>query len=255
MKINDIIKQYKRQELDINDAMELSLPYVKWAVKKFMGRYDEDTLQEANIVLFNCFNTYENEVEFSTYVFNHIKWHLVRFIRRSSIIRKPEYLYYNGNNPDKDIIVIPSHTKANSRDRDNDVFLIDVYKHENSLVEKSDDYFMLHELSKDIASDKMNMIKLWLDGYTFKEIGEVYNISHEWASVNIKKSIKIMQNKAVKLGYLKETIKPIKVSDPRVVKDVVNKNGTLSEIALRYGLTELQLKGLIKRLTEKGMMI
>lgn len=254
MKINEIIKQYRKQEMDINDAMELSLPYVKWVVKKSIGKYDEDLMQEASIALFNCFDTYKNEVEFSTYVFNNIRWHLIRFIRSNNIIRKPEYLYYSENRSDTDIVVIPSHTKVSSRDKDNDVFLIDMYKTENRLYEESDDYFILQELSKDISNDKIDMLKLWLEGYTFQEIGKIYNISHEWASVTIKKSIKIMQNRAIKLGYIKEVVIPTKVSDPKVVKDVIDKNGTLTEIASRYGLTELQLKGLTKRLIKKGLM-
>lgn len=254
MKINKIIKKYKENLIDINEAMELSLPYVKWVVKESMGMIDEDLMQEASIVLFDCFNKYENETGFSTYTFNQIRWHLIRYIRGNNIIRKPEYLYYNGGRPDKDISVISSHTKINSRDKENEVFLIDTYVSENRLFEESDNYFILHELSKGISNEKIGMLRLWLDGYTFHEIGNMYNISHEWASVTIKKSIKMMQDTAVKLGYIKDIKKPIKVSDPRVVNDIINNNGSILDISKRYNLTELQLRGLIKRLKNKGVI-
>lgn len=251
--IEEVLQKYRNNQIDINEALEESIPLIRHVLhQSFKRGKDEDLIQESLIIMVDCFNDFSEEKDnckFTTYVCNLIKWRIARKIWEGSVIRKPCYLY--DKDIDRDVIrVNSSNVSVKSKGRNMEINILDLVSNNSHLHTKGLNPIIIKELTSDIKPIHLDLINMWLEGYTFKEMGDKYNKTHGWAELWIKKSIKDMRNKAVKKGYIKaeEEKITVKISDPRVVADVRNKNGTKEEIAKRYGLKLSQIKNLESRI-------
>lgn len=255
--VDEILVEYSNGGVDINEALYLSKAYIKWCIVKAFGFINEDLEQEAMIVGFNCFNEYKesNPIKFTTFLFNKIKWTLSRYIWEDKIIRKPVYLYER-NIDRKSFYVTSSSKKVSTKDSDGEVNLIDLYSSDKSLMEH-DKIVMIKDLVSCLKKKDLDMLNMWVKGYTYSEIGAKYSKSGSWIDVCVKGILSKVKHNAKRLGYIDSIIEDVvklKISDPMVVSDIIKTPNDLDKIAKKYGFNKTQVGNMLSRLKKKGLV-
>lgn len=250
--IEKIVRMYKLNEVDIEYALNESLPLIKSTLFKKFGKVNDDMIQESMILALKCFDNYklDSGFSFSTYLCNTIRWAIGRYLWNDKLIRKPVYLFEKGI--DSKGFEIHSYSfKIKDTNTNKEGNIMDILISEEHFGEKFEDNIMLSSILKKLKSEHKKVLTLWgIYGYTFKEIATFFNISVAGAEQKVKRSLEIARRfaKESEYNYLPkktfETNKKTKSGKNRQTKyseellDIIRERKlTLREIAMNHNIS------------------
>lgn len=146
-------------------------PLINSYIRKFnnIPMNKTDLAQEIDIIFWKGFNNYrydcDNVIEFKTFIINHLDLCCKRlFVRKlSPTLRMNEEM-------------ISCDMKL-SDESDNEKTLLDLFGKEDFKDEEITNKLIVDRLLRTIDSRDKEIIKLFMDGYTFQEIGMLLNCS------------------------------------------------------------------------------
>lgn len=204
--IEKVIKKYKLNEVDIEYALNESIPLIKSTLFKKFGKINDDMIQESMILALKCFNDYklDSGFSFSTYLCNTIRWGIGRYLWNDKLIRKPVHLLEKGI--DTKSFKIHSYSfKFKNSNIDKEGNIMDILFQIEYFGENFEDSVMLNSILSKLKSEHKKVLTLWgIYGYTFKEIATIYNISTSGAEQKVKRSLEVARRLAKESEYSNE---------------------------------------------------
>lgn len=158
--------------------------------KSYNGRYPlEDIVQEAKIGAIRALRNFDptRNVKLLTHLHNYINFYLSHYIRA-----------------DTGLIKIPKATNVEADKLpeiiDNNLFQMDFVNERCPLQEdisnNIENKIIMSECMNMLTEKERNIIKLvYIDGYTYNEVAEIYNVSRQYCNAVASKALKKIQDK------------------------------------------------------------
>lgn len=176
----EVLKQYNKLILKLAHKL----------YKSYNGKYAlEDIIQEAKIGAIRALRNYDpnRNVKLLTHLHNYINFYLSHFTRA-----------------DTGLIKIPKATNVESENLpeiiDNSVFQSD-FVNERCPIQENVSYdvenkLLLTECFSMLSEKEKNILKMvYIDGYTYNEVAEQYNVSRQYCNALAAKAIKKIKDK------------------------------------------------------------
>lgn len=158
--------------------------------KSYNGKYCmDDILQEAKISAIRAYRIFDpsRNVKLITHLYNYINFYLSHFTRA-----------------DTGLIKIPKTTNVASELLpdiiDSEVFQTNFINErcesQSDICSNSDDKLFIDESLSYLTEKERDILKLvYIDGYTYNEVAEMYNVSRQYANALAIKAIKKLQER------------------------------------------------------------
>lgn len=176
----EVLKQYNKLILKLSYKLH----------KSYNGKYAiEDIIQEAKIGAIRALRQYDpsKNVKLLTHLHNYINFYLSHFTRK-----------------DTGLIKIPKATNVESDKLpeiiDNGIFQTD-FVNERCPVQENvskdvEDKLLLNKCFSLLSEKEKNILQLvYIEGYTYNEVAEHYNVSRQYCNALAAKAIKKIQDK------------------------------------------------------------
>lgn len=158
--------------------------------KNYGGKYlFEDILQEAKISAVRAFRIYDSSrnVKLITHLYNYINFYLSHFTRS-----------------DTGLIKIPKTTNVSQELLpeiiDSEVFQVNFINErchsQSDQCKYSDDKIFINESLSSLSKKERNILELvYIEGYTYNEVAEMYNVSRQYVNALAGKALKKLQER------------------------------------------------------------
>lgn len=180
----EVLKQYDKLIMKLAHKVHRS----------YNGKYSlDDIVQEAKISAIRALRNYDpsRNTKLITHLYNYINFYLSHFTRA-----------------DTGLIKIPKVTNVDSSQLpeiiDAQVFQANYVNErcpvQSDMSENLDDKMFIEESFSILSKKEQEILKLvYIDGYTYNEVAEMFNVSRQYANALAIKAIKKLQNKYVEV--------------------------------------------------------
>lgn len=174
------------------ERFDKNVKIVYWVVRRLPKqlKYEEkDLIQEGKLALWNCCIRYdESKGKFFSYACIGIRNEIIKYIfKRRFLIRPPGVKWNNFYDVKRKLILMPDIQTEDER-----------YEVENDL-EKI--YEMTDLIESEMVKEKdkfKKMIKLRIEGFTFRDIAKIYGVTHQCVSDYFNRNMKVFREKLIK---------------------------------------------------------
>ena len=179
---------YEEQVLKQYNKLILKLAHKLY--KSYNGKYAlEDIVQEAKIGAIRALRNYDpsRNVKLLTHLHNYINFYLSHFTRA-----------------DTGLIKIPKATNVENDKLpeiiDNNLFEIDFVNErcpfQENISDDTENKLFLADCFNSLTDKEKNIIKLvYIEGYTYNEVAEYYNVSRQYCNALAAKALKKLKDK------------------------------------------------------------
>lgn len=179
-----------REEEVLKNFDKLIFKLAHKVYKSYNGKYAmDDILQEAKISAIRAYRIYDpsRNVKLITHLYNYINFYLSHFTRADTgLIKIPKT-----TNVASELIpdVIDSELFQTN-------FINERCESQSNLVESSNNKIFIDESLSYLTKKEADILKLvFIDGYTYNEVAEMYNVSRQYANALAVKAIKKLQER------------------------------------------------------------
>ena len=183
-------KNELNEEAVLKDYDKLIFKLAHKVYKSYNGKYClDDILQEAKISAIRAYRIYDptRNVKLITHLYNYINFYLSHFTRA-----------------DTGLIKIPKTTTVSSELLpdivDSEVFQTNFINErcesQSDLCMNSENKIFINESFSHLTKKERDILKLvYIDGYTYNEVADMYNVSRQYANALAVKAIKKLQER------------------------------------------------------------